>query len=50
MKSLKYNNVIIVIIKKVIIELLFFKIIYLIILKNINLKESRLLYIKNKYI
>ena len=50
MKFLKYNNVIIIVIKKVIIELLLFKIIYLIILKNVNFKGSRLLYIRNKYI
>ena len=49
MKFLKYNNVIIIVIEEIIIELLLFKVIYLIILKNVNLKESRLLYIKNKY-
>ena len=50
MKSLKYNNVIVIVVKKVIIELLFFKIIYLIISKNVGLKGSRLLYIKNKHV
>ena len=50
MKFLKYNNIVIIVIKKVIIELLLFKITYLIILKNVNFKENPLLYIKNKYI
>ena len=50
MKSLKCNNVIVVIIKEIIIELLFFKAIYLIISKNVGLKGSRLLYARNKYI
>ena len=50
MKFLKYNNVVIIAVKEVIIELLLFKIIYLIILKNINLKENRVLYIRDKYI
>ena len=40
---LKCNNVIVIVIKKLIIELLLFKIIYLIILKIVSLKENRLL-------
>ena len=50
MKFLKCNNVVIVVVGEVIIELLFFKIIYLIISKNVSLKRSRLLYIKDRYI
>ena len=49
-KFLKYNNVIVVIVEEVIIELLFFKVIYLIILKNVDFKGSRLLYIRDRYI
>ena len=50
MKSLKCNNIIIVAVKKIVIELLLFKVIYLIISKNVNLRGSRLLNIKDKYI
>ena len=50
MKSLKCNNVVIIVVKKIVIELLFFKVTHLIISKNVGLKENRLLYIRDKYI